>query len=128
MIIADHTRLSSELTAAAQSAGVPTPPPSLAPHHAQMLEQLRATPAGNFDAVYRQQQVLAHQEALNVHRTYAASGDVPALRAAATRAVPAIEMHLQRVQSMPAQGSSAPAHQHSTPAEPTAIQRAGERG
>jgi putative membrane protein len=99
MIIDDHTRLSTELKAAATSAGIAPPAPGLAPHHARMLDQLRSAGAANFDRTYRQQQITAHQEALTIHRTYASRGDVPALRQAASRAVPVIEMHLQHVQS-----------------------------
>jgi putative membrane protein len=99
MIIDDHTRLTSELQAAATSARITPPPPALAPHHARMLAQLRSGGAANFDRTYRQQQIVAHQEALMIHRGYASRGDVPALQQAATRAVPVIEMHLQHVQS-----------------------------
>lgn len=125
MIIDDHTRLSAELKAAAAAARVPPPPPALAPHHAQMLDQLRSTSSANFDAVYRQQQITAHQEALSLHRTYAASGDMPALRQAASRAVPVIEKHLQHVQQ---HSPMAPGTMPSPGMEPSAEQRAGERG
>jgi putative membrane protein len=100
MLINDHTRMSNEMMAAAQAAGVATSPPVLAAHHAQMLTTLQ-TAGPNFDSVYRQQQITAHQEALNLHRSYASSGDVASLKSLATTAVPAIEMHLQQAQALP---------------------------
>jgi putative membrane protein len=115
MIIADHTRLSAELKQAAKEAGVAVAPPMLAPHHAQMLERLRAAPAARFDALYRQQQVTAHREALNLHRNYAASGDVAALKVAASRAVPAIEMHLHQLQNSPGGGAGSPHDPRTSP-------------
>jgi putative membrane protein len=104
MIIADHTRLSSELQAAATAAGIAPPPPVLAPRHAQMLDRLQRTTATRFDQAYRQAQVVAHREALALHRTYADRGDTPALKQAATRAVPVIEMHLQHVEALKPRG------------------------
>lgn len=100
MIITDHTRLSNELKAAATSAGIAPPRPELMPRHAQMLDRLKRTRAAGFDQAYRQAQVVAHQEALALHRTYAERGDNPALKQAASRAVPVIEGHLQHVQSL----------------------------
>lgn len=120
MLIADHTRTSSELMAASQAASISLPPPALAPHHAQMLDQLRSA-GTNFDVVYRDQQIMAHQEALNLQQTYATGGDIQPLRAVAASAVPVIQTHLQHAQTMTVQ---------SAPIEPTTTDqpRAGERG
>jgi putative membrane protein len=117
MLVADHTRMSNEMRLAAATAGLPTPPPALLPHHAQMLDQLRAAPAGGFDAAYRDVQVMAHQEALTLHQNYANGGDNPALRAVAGRAVPVVQGHLSQAQTL-----AAPAATGTTPA------RTGERG
>jgi putative membrane protein len=101
MLIADHTRMTQQMMAAAQSAGLAPPPPALLPHHQAMLDQLRGAGSGPaFDAAFQQVQIAAHQEALQLHQNYAASGDVPALRAVASQAVPAITMHLQHAQSL----------------------------
>jgi putative membrane protein len=104
MIIADHTRLSNELKVAATSAGMAPPRPELAPRHAQMLDRLKRTTAAGFDQAYRQAQIGAHQEALMLHRTYAERGDTPALKQAAAKAVPVIEMHLRHVQGLKPRG------------------------
>ena len=116
MLVTDHTRMSNEMRLAAATAGLPLTPPALLPRQAQMLEQLRAAPAGTFDLAYRDAQIMAHQEALQLHQNYANGGDHPALRTVATRAVPVIQGHLAQAQTLPV------AAQAPMPARP------GERG
>lgn len=123
MLISDHTRMTQQMAATAQSAGLMPPPPMLMPMHQQMLDQLRAAPMGTFDTAFRDAQVNAHQQALALHQNYAASGDVPALRSLAAAAVPAIQAHLTHAQGL--QVWAAPPMQ-SPPA--STAPRAGERG
>jgi putative membrane protein len=117
MIINDHTRMSSQLMAAARSSGINPPPPQMLPHHQDMLARLRSAAPGGFDAAYKAEQIAAHQEALTLHRTYAEEGDVPALQAVASQAVPAIEAHLAHAQRLP---------EWAPPPQP--LNPAGERG
>jgi putative membrane protein len=99
MLIADHTNLSNTTLATAKTAGVMPPPPVLSPAQMAMITQL--TNAGaDFDRVYLQQQVSAHQMALQLQQSYAAQGDTPALRQSAAAAVPAIQGHLARAQQL----------------------------
>ena len=100
MLIAHHQQTTAQLAAAAQSAGLPVPPPAMTGAHAQMLANLRAAPMGSFDMAFRDAQIQAHQEALALHQNYAASGDVPALRTVAGGAVPVIQQHLNTAQSL----------------------------
>jgi putative membrane protein len=101
MLIADHTRLSQAMAAAAISARLNPPAPALLPAQQAMLDQLRASGSGTpFDLAYQQAQIQAHQNALALMQNYAASGDVPALRAAAAQAIPTIQMHLQQAQGL----------------------------
>jgi putative membrane protein len=116
MLIADHTRMSNEMRLAAATAGLPLPPPALLPQHAQMLEQLRTSQP--FDLAFRDIQIAAHQQALQLHQNYASGGDHPALRAVAARAVPVVQGHLSHAQTLaapPPTGEVQPA-------------RSGERG
>jgi putative membrane protein len=99
MLVAHHTHTTTQLTAAAQAAGVPTPPPAMMPNHQAMLEQLRASGV-NFDVAFKQVQIAAHQEALALHQNYANGGDVPALRNVAAAAVPIIQQHLAAAQAL----------------------------
>jgi putative membrane protein len=122
LLISDHTRLGAQVTAAAQSAGVMMPPPALLPAQQAALDQLRAAGAGSgFDMAYRQAQIDAHNQAIQLMQNYAASGDVPALRTAAAQAIPMMQMHLQQAQMLnvapPPPPMPAPAPGH-----------AGERG
>ena len=104
MLIADHTKLTNTALATATGAGLMPPPPELSPMQKTMIAQLSAAGA-NFDRVYVQQQMTAHQQALALMRGYASSGDVPALRQTATQAVPTIQGHLAHLQRIV--GSSA---------------------
>jgi putative membrane protein len=122
MIVADHTRSTQMLMAAAQSAGLAPPPPTLLPQHQALLDQLRAAGSGpGFDQTFQQIQVQAHQQALMLHQNYAASGDVPALRTVAGQIVPVVQMHLQQVQGL----NTAPPP---PPPPPPSTRRSGERG
>jgi putative membrane protein len=101
MLIADHTRSTQMVVAAAQSAGLTPPPPALLPQHQAMLDQLRSAGSGpSFDMAFRDIQINAHQQALQLHQNYAASGDVPALRATAGQIVPVVQMHLSQLQRL----------------------------
>ena len=101
LLISDHTRLGAQVTAAAQSAGLTMPPPVLLPAQQAALDQLRAAGTGpNFDMAYRQAQIDAHTQAIQLMQNYSASGDVPALRSAAAGAIPMMQMHLQQAQML----------------------------
>ena len=120
LLIADHTRMSQAMMAAAQSAGVVPPPPAMLPEQQAMLSQLSAA-GPNFDMAFRDAQITAHQGALGLMQNYAASGDVPALRAAAQQAIPTIQMHLSQAQLLHV-APPAP------PPPPMAPRNPGERG
>ena len=101
LLISDHMRLGAQVTAAAQSAGVMMPPPALLPAQQTALDQLRAAGTGpSFDMAYRQAQIDAHNQAIQLMQNYAASGDVPALRTAAAQAIPMMQMHRQQAQML----------------------------
>lgn len=99
MLIDHHTNLTDQTLATAKSAGLVPPPPELSPMQKQMIAQLDAAGA-NFDRLYLQQQLTAHQQALALQSGYAAGGDVAALRANASAAVPVIRSHIEQVQRL----------------------------
>ncbi len=121
MMIADHSRTTNEMLGIASSLGLPPPPQGMAPHHRDMLDRLRSASPGDFDRAYKAEQIMAHQEALALHRNYAADGDSGPLREFAARVVPAIEMHYQHAQTLP-ETAMMQHPQHEAPV------RAGERG
>jgi putative membrane protein len=127
LMVAHHQAMSQNLMTAAQSAGLTPPPPTLMPQHQQMLQQLQAA-GPNFDAAYRDAQVMSHQQSLELHQNYATGGDVPALRQNATAAVPLVQQHLTSAQNLNV--SMAPMQGQMQGGQPTTdgTQRAGERG
>lgn len=125
MMIADHSRLNQAVAAAATAARLTPPAPLLLPSDQAMLDRLRASGSGPaFDLAFKNAQMTAHQNALQLMQTYAAGGEVPPLRDAAAQAVPTIQMNLRQAQALPV----APAVQPypATPAPPP--RGAGERG
>jgi putative membrane protein len=122
MLIADHTRSTQMVVAAAQSARITPPPPALLPQHQALLDQLRASGMGaSFDMAFRDIQIQAHQQALTLHQNYAAQGDVPALRTVAGQIVPVVQNHLNMLQML--QVAPPP-----PPPAPPPVRRSGERG
>ena len=122
LMVADHTRLSQGMAAAAQSAGIAPLAPALLPEQQAALDQLRAAGTGpSFDMAYKNAQITAHQGALSLFQNYSANGDVPAIRSAASQAIPTIQMHLQQAQLLNVAPPAPP------PPPPTPAQR-GERG
>jgi putative membrane protein len=122
LIISDHTQLGQLVGAAATSAGLAPPPPTLLPADQATLDQLRAAGTGPaFDLAYKNAQITAHQQAIPLMQNYAASGDVPALRTVASQAIPMMQMHLQQAQML---NVAPPA----PPPPPPTTGHAGERG
>jgi putative membrane protein len=100
MMINEHTMMMNEMMRMAPAMGMQMHSMAMMPHHMAMMQRLRAA-GSNFDAMYKRAQMMAHQEAVMMHRTYAARGDNPQLRAMAVRAVPMVEMHLARARALP---------------------------
>jgi putative membrane protein len=127
MLITDHTQSTQMLMAAAQSAHVAAPPPTILPPQQAMLDQLRAAGTGPaFDQAFQQVQIQAHQQALALHQNYAQSGDVPALRTTAGQIVPVVQRHLQMAQSLQVMAPPPPPPPPAPP--PPQVRRSGERG
>lgn len=54
----------------------------------------------DFDKVYIDQQVAAHEEAVTLNRGFADNSDAPALAAHARTVLPKIEAHLQKARDI----------------------------
>lgn len=124
-MIDHHTRTSQEMPQVAQSAGLTPPPPQMLPPHQAALDRIRAAGPGQFDAAYKQEQISGHQQALDLHRNYAAQGDVPPLRDFANRTAPIVQGHLTQAQGLP--DYAPPPPPPASAPTPTPAQ-AGERG
>jgi len=108
MMIKHHQKTTADTMAAARKAGMNPAPPAPDAGITASLGELQAASGADFDRLYLGQQVPAHQAALDLHQSYGAGGDQPALKATAKKAVPIVKQHLAAAQRMQgAMGGSA---------------------
>lgn len=101
MMIEAHNKTTADLKAAVQASGQAiTPPTQPSEEVMDELNDLREAAAGDFDKEYIDEQVEAHQDALNLMQRYAGDGDVPELQAFAAATAPAIQQHLDRAKAL----------------------------
>ena len=100
MMIADHTKSTSDVMSAAQADGMSPPPPMMTPKQKAMIDSLKRTNGEKRDLLYKKDQVLAHQETLAFQKEYAMSGDKPNLKMAAGKIVPVVQSHLDMAKDM----------------------------
>lgn len=96
MMIDHHTMTTQQLAATVRNA----PAPQLEEHQRDMIADLRAAPADQFDATYVRQQLSGHMAALSLHGGYMAQGDEAALRQLAQQATPVVASHLEQAWNM----------------------------
>ena len=102
-MLRDHHATSAALAQAAARSGLKPPPAGLGADQAPLLAALQSLKEPAFDRAYWRQQALGHRSALTATQRYAATGDDPAVRAAAAAAVPVITAHLATAERMAAQ-------------------------
>lgn len=107
MMIEHHTMTTQTVVQAAQAEGMTPAPPMLDAPKADMIRQLQAANGTARDDLYKQQQVMAHREALMLHASYAKNGEAPALKAAAAAAVPIVSRHYNAIVKMSGHETSA---------------------
>ena len=93
MMIDNHGKSTAKVKAAAASAGVQAPAPTLAPDQEKMLADIKAADAAGIDKIYLDYQKTAHGAALALHQGYAASGEAVPLKQAAAEIVSVVEAH-----------------------------------
>ena len=108
MMVSEHTALSNEMKPLVAAAGK-TLPAGLDERRKGLIDNLNAASAAEFDQVYLSQQEAAHSEALTLMQGYADNGEVAGLKAAASKAVPKVQAHLDRVKQLQAAPPAAPA-------------------
>jgi putative membrane protein len=97
----DHRAFNDKLKSAVQSARLPSPPTGIDPNQQEVMEQLSTAARGrDFDRVYVDAQVNAHQEAVELFSTYAKEGDNPELKQFAQQTLPTLEEHFKHVQAL----------------------------
>lgn len=101
MMVKDHTQSTSDLKAAVAKAGNGLMVPSaMQPPQQQQLDALKKA-GGQFDMLYAQQQVGAHEAALTLLHDQANSGTVPELKAFAAKTAPVVQHHLDEAMKLP---------------------------
>lgn len=94
MLIKHHQMTTAATMKAAAKAGLPPMTPMLDAGATASINELQTASAADFDRLYIGQQIPAHQAALDLHQTYATSGDQAPLRTSARAAVPIVRQHL----------------------------------
>ena len=103
MIKTDHTDASNKFKAILQGMSPPmTPPTGLDQRRQGLIDNLRSAGAADFDKVYLDQQIAAHNEALTLHRGFSDNTDAAPLAAHARSVVPKIEAHLRTAEQLKA--------------------------
>lgn len=93
----------SAVGAAGSAFGLNGQPMTSDAQKAQMISQLQSMPPGpQFDATFVQASLMGHQEAYEIHGSYAQAGDDPALRRVARGALPLIRLHISQLQRIQA--------------------------
>ena len=100
MMVADHTKSTADVKAAATASGLTPKPPVLDPAGSKNLAALKAVNGAARDKLYVVQQRAAHQKALALHQGYANAGTAPALKQTAAQIVPAVKHHIEMLASM----------------------------
>ena len=102
MMVTDHTTLTNEMKPLINKAGL-TPPTSLDERRQGLIDNLKAASAQDFDKTYMNQQAAAHEEALTLMEGYAQNGGNADLKAAAAKAAPKVQAHLERARTLQSQ-------------------------
>lgn len=105
-MVAHHTTAKHQMRSALRSHEVADEFPDLAPtteldeRRRSLLKHLQEAPDDGFDKSYVDQQKLAHQEAITLHKGYADRGPNPQLRSVAAGGLPMIRRHLAALERL----------------------------
>jgi putative membrane protein len=106
MMVEHHTTAMHQMKSALMSSEVRRDFPDLQPtgeldnRREGLLKHLQEAPADDFDKTWLDQQRLAHQETVALHKGYAEHGDNPQLRSVALGGLPMVERHLKTLQTL----------------------------
>ena len=100
MMIADHTKTSSELKSMVPSEMQGAVPASLDDSAQKKLNKLRDAKPEDFASEYDPMQVSAHKDAVSLFERYAKGGENSKLKDWAGRTLPALQHHLDMAQTM----------------------------
>ena len=101
MMVNDHGNSTEQLRAAAGQVEGVTVSPRMTSAQQRNITELQNAGEDGFDGVYKRQQITAHEQTLNMLRSYAESGEAEPLRSFASETAPVVEAHLQRARDLP---------------------------
>jgi len=97
----DHTKSTHLVKAAVAASHMPAPPPPMLNDDQKgMITDLQGKHGKDFDTAYIADQTKAHQAALDLMTAESTSGDNGRLKAAATKILPVVKMHIAMLQKM----------------------------
>jgi len=90
-----HTQTTRGLKMAIRDAGMaPPPPPMLTDDQKHMIHDLMHRNGGDFDRAYMDQQIHAHEQALQLMQGYGMNGHPGPIKDAANKTAPLVQQHL----------------------------------
>ncbi len=107
MMVDDHTRAGEAFRTALRGSNAVQDMPTasmnqLDPPHRQLIGDLQRAEGLEFDRLYVEMQVKAHEEAVAMFRSYSETGDDPKLKAFAAGTLPTLEKHLEHARRLAA--------------------------
>ena len=102
-MLRDHQKTTNELKGLLpqiQGVSASQLPTSLDQQHQALVQQLQGAQGAQLDRVFAQQQIQAHQTAVDLFRSYAQSGDNAQLKQWASQTLPSLEEHLRQAQQL----------------------------
>jgi putative membrane protein len=101
MMVDDHTKSTNNLKSAIAASGLTlTPPAALDKDHADKVQDFKDKDAADFDKAYLDDQVDAHQAALDLLQRYANDGDNASLKGFAATTAPVVQGHYDKAKQL----------------------------
>lgn len=101
MIRTDHTKAGEKLSAAVPTAAPNVAVPTTLDQRRQgLIDNLNAASPGDFDKVYLEQQVAAHNETLTLLNGFSDNANAPALATLARELIPTVTQHRDRAKQL----------------------------
>lgn len=102
MMITDHSTNNQELMAIAEEQGL-TVPAEIMGQPAEHMQAVQTAEGEQFDLVYVEHQIAAHQSMIQLFQSYAEAGDVEPLVSYAESTLPILQQHLDHAQELAGQ-------------------------
>jgi putative membrane protein len=101
MMVTDHTKSTKMMTPLVQAAGQ-APADKLDDRRQGFIDHLNSASDADFDKTYVDQQVAAHNEALDLMNGYAKDGSDAGLKGGAAKIAPTVQTHLDKIKAIQA--------------------------